>query len=125
MVGFGVAIGMLVAKSTAQNNADAVAAAIRGQHPPSGVCSSTDSATVKKFGAACQALQDDDNAVNSDATAGNIAIGVGVIALVGTAIYYFAAPKKDAADMSTTSSRPIVTPMVGAHVGGLSISGSF
>ena len=125
LAAFGTSVVMLIVKGNAQSNADSVAAAIRSKGGRAGVCSSTNAQDVATFGKACAALNDDNNAVNTDATVGNVALGVGVLALLGTAAYYLAAPKRDSAASATAHVRPVVTPILGPHVGGLSISGSF
>ena len=57
---------------------------------------------------------------NTDATVGNIAIGVGVAALAGTVIYWLVADKSDSS--SKKASRPTVVPLVGASTNGGSFS---
>jgi hypothetical protein len=70
----------------------------------------------------CSAYTTDLNNVNDDATAGNVALGIGIAATAGAVVYWMVADKADAAHAST---RPILTPMVGSNVGGLSLSGRF
>jgi hypothetical protein len=63
----------------------------------------------------------DNKIVNEDATVANVAIGVGVAALVGTAIYgivYATHPRPSATQAK-------VTPMVGPSFGGLSLAIDF
>jgi hypothetical protein len=124
LAAFGTSVVMLLVKGNAQSNADSVASAIRSKGGRAGVCSSTNTQDVATFGKACSALNDDNNAVNTDATVGNVALGVGILAALGTAAYYMAASKTESS--STTSTRgPVVTPLLGPRVGGLSISGTF
>jgi hypothetical protein len=123
---FGTSIVMLIVKGNAQSNADSVAAAIRSKGGHAGVCSSSNAQDVATFGKACSALNDDNNAVNTDAAIGNVALGVGVLAVLATGAYYLAGTKKDSTSTVTASApRPVVAPMIGPRVGGLSISGSF
>ena len=122
----GTSVVMLIVKGNAQSNADNVASAIRSKGGRAGVCSSTSAQDITTFGKACSALNDDNNAVNTDATVGNVALGVGILALLGTGVYYLAAQKRDDTQSSSGGvTRPIVAPIVGPHIGGLSISGKF
>jgi hypothetical protein len=123
LVSFGVAIAVgVISKGAAQDSANKVAADIRAHNPPAHVCGPP--VASSNFAAACSALTSDNNDVNTDATIGNIAIGVGVVAVIGTVIYYFAAPKKDPAE-TTKATAPIVTPIIGPRIGGLSVTASF
>jgi hypothetical protein len=128
LASFGVAGGMLYAKSSAQSKADDVAEEIRSQ-PGSrpGICNSTNPAEVARFGNACKALSDNNDAVNTDALIGNIALGVGGLALASTLVYYFVAPKKQPKKAATgvAPSKPLVTPLVGQRIGGLMVQGEF
>lgn len=122
LVSFGVAIAVgIISKGSAQDAANKVAAEIKSNGgrsctPPSGIAG-------RDYTKACNALNSDNNDVNTDATIGNIAFGVGIVAAIGTVIYYLAAPKKDPAEKKAMM--PIVTPIVGPHIGGLSIGASF
>jgi hypothetical protein len=133
VVGFGLGIAMLIVKGTAQNNADSVAAQIRKQ--PGTNSNTCNSATWTGSGqnevpsanmrSACSTLQSDIDNVNTDATVGNIAVGVGIAALVGTAIYWVVATKKDDVASPTKQARAFVSPIIGPRLGGLSIGGTF
>jgi len=124
VVSFGVAIGVgVVAKGSAQSSANTVAADIRSHNPPPQVCGPP--VKQSNFTKACAALDSDNNDVNTDATIGNVFLGVGIVATIGTVIYYVVAPKKDAAEAKAAQRPPVVvTPLVGG-VNGLSLSGSF
>ncbi len=123
LVSFGVAIAVgIISKGSAQDAANKVAADIKKHGGTSGTCLAP-KAGPTDFTTACNALNSDNNDVNTDATIGNIAFGVGIVAAIGTVVYYLAAPKKDPAEKKAMT--PIVTPIVGAHVGGLSIGASF
>lgn len=125
VVSFGVAIGVgVISKGSAQDAANKVAAQIKSNGGGPGTCTAATSGAANKFTNACNALNSDNNDVNTDATIGNIALGVGLIAAIGTVIYYVAAPKADATN-ATKASVPMLTPMIGPRVGGLSLSGSF
>lgn len=112
VAGYVGAVMGLVFKQQAQDKADQ----ITGTIVMHGGCPST------TYGAFCAAYTTDANNVNDDATFGNIALGVGIAGTVGALVYWFAADKGDAAH---TSSQPILTPMVGTRVGGLSLSAHF
>jgi hypothetical protein len=102
-----------------------------------GVCSSTATATVNKFGAACNALQQDIDHANTDTTVANVGIAFAVIGVVGGAAWYLFSPKKD--DSSDSAPPPptnapapppaakidIVAPWMGWGSGGLAVHGSF
>ncbi|MGA7124231.1 MAG: PEGA domain-containing protein [Polyangiaceae bacterium] len=112
IAGYAGAVMALVFKQQAQDKADQVAGTIV-MH---GGCPSS------TYGAFCDAYTTDANNVNDDATFGNIALGVGIAATVGTVVYWFAANKSDG---SHASSQPVVTPIVGPNVGGFSLAGRF
>jgi hypothetical protein len=122
-----LAIVMLISKQTAQNKANDTAAQISAHggtscSPPSIAADAT--TTLDKVQTACGEYQNDNQDVNTDATIGNIALGVGVIAAVGTIVYWLVADRRG--DSPTTGSiAPVVTPIVGPSVGGLSLSGNF
>jgi hypothetical protein len=127
VVGFGVGIGVgVIAKGQAQDNKNSVESTIRqnGGHDPTPTEKATCAPPVaQNFSTACQTLQDDMNKVNADATIGNIGLAVGLVATAGTIGYYLFATKKDAEQPAT--GRPVLTPIVGPRVSGLSISGEF
>jgi hypothetical protein len=121
LAGLGTAIGMLVAKQSAQDKADATAANIQqngGKH-----CDPPEPANLVGLADACNSLASDTNDVNTDATIGNIALGVGLVALAGTVVYWLAADKGSKSTGDAT--QPIVSPLVGRSVAGLSMSGTF
>jgi Tfp pilus assembly protein PilF len=86
-------------------------------------------ATLGNLPEACASYISDNNDVNTDATIGNIALGVGVGALALTVIYYLAADK--GGDSASSGQSPGVfkdarlTPEVGRSTGGLSFSAQF
>jgi hypothetical protein len=122
-----LAIVMAISKQNAQNKANATATQIT-QHggtscsPPSLATGATTS--LGQVQAACNEYQSDNQDVNTDATIGNIAVGVGVIAAVGTVVYWLVADRHGDSP-STGSTAPRVTPIVGTSLGGLSLSGNF
>ena len=131
VAGIGVAIGVgVIAKSSAQNSADSVAAEIRKNGGTQGICSSTKTADVNKFGKACAALSDDNSKVDTDATVGNIALAVGIAGAAFAVGWYLFAPKRDDAGKEKTTETmgtwkaPVISPMIGS-TNGLSLSGAF
>ncbi len=122
---------MLVSKHTAQNKATDTANQIAAHGgasctPPAlqgGVANTGSPPLLDQITLACSEYQADNSDVNTDATIGNIAIGVGAVAAVGTLIYWFVADRKG--ESPSTGSRPIVTPIVGRSEGGFALSGSF
>jgi hypothetical protein len=123
------ALAMLIAKSSAQNSANSVAAEIKSHGGTKGTCTSTDPATVNTYGKACSALQDDNNKVDTDAAIGNVGLAVGIVGIAFGAIWLPIAlshnkkvpeePKPQA--LSVTS----VHPIVGPRMNGLGLEGSF
>jgi hypothetical protein len=126
VVGGAVAVSMLIAKNSAQSNADSIEREIRSKGGGAGTCTSNDPATVNKFGRACAALQDNRNKVDTDATVGNIAL---VVAILGgaTALGWllFAPRKKDEAPEAGKLVSPPVQPVIAPGYSGLSFSGTF
>ena len=122
-----VAIAMKVSKDSAQNKANSLAQQISAYESQNGIaptrCTSSAqmSALPAKVVGACSTWSNNNTIVNEDATVGNIAIGVGVAALVGTAIYgiVYATHSRPAPKQAT------ITPMVGPSFGGLSIHVDF
>jgi hypothetical protein len=123
-----VAITMLVSKSSAQSKATDTAnqIALHGGTSCSPVAFSkgTPQSLADEITQACAQYESDNQDVNSDATVGNIAVGVGVIAAIGTIVYWLVADRKGDSP-SSGSIAPIVTPIVDRSTGGLSLSGRF
>lgn len=118
VLGAAGAVVALVMKQNAQENADKVETAIRTNGGGAGTCASTDPAVVRRFGNACRTLADNYDQVNADATAGNVAIGVGIAGAAFAVGWYLFAPKKE-------PSQAFVVPMVRPGLGGVSFEGRF
>jgi hypothetical protein len=133
-VGLITALAMLIAKTSAQNSANNVAGTIKDHAkaqgiPAGGICSSTNPTLVHTYGAACSALQDDNNKVDTDAAIGNVGLGVGIVGVAFGAVWLPIAlshnkgtseePKPQA--LSVTS----VHPIFGPRMSGLGLEGSF
>jgi hypothetical protein len=119
----GVAVGMLLAKQSAQSKATDTANEITGVGGTSCNPPSPDS-LASTISGACSRFVSDNNDVNTDATIGNLAIGVGVVAAAATVVYWLLADKGDQAP-STSASLPTLTPIVGPSTGGFSLAGHF
>jgi hypothetical protein len=117
----GVAIAMVLAKNAAQDKADSTASDIKHH---GGTCPAPANTTITGLAEACKVYSDDINAVNNDATIGNVAVGVGVAALVGTFVYWIAASKRDET-VAVGSTSTVLVPTFGKSSAGLSLSGSF
>jgi hypothetical protein len=114
VAGAGVAIGMLAARQSAQDKANSTAASVVSNH---GKCPAPAGASPNLV-SVCAHYANDQNQINQDATAANIAIGVGIAAFVGTVVYWIVARKQHAVETT-------VVPVVGPKYGGLSLSASF
>jgi len=126
VIGAGAAVLFYVFKQNALDSGRSVAHDIEQHGGNSSTCPShTDPA---KFGSACQVLNDDVDKANTDATLGNISVGVAVLGAVTAVGWYLFAPKRDASDTappSATWRAPTVAPMVGHGVRGLSLHAEF
>ena len=120
LAGVGVAVGMYVAKQQAQDNADTTAAKIRANGGTS--CNPPTPMSLHGLVGACNSFVSSNNDVNTDATVGNIAMGVGIAAAAGTLVYWLVADKAESST-HVARARPVLSPMVGSSVGGLLVSG--
>jgi hypothetical protein len=123
-----VAITMLISKSSAQSKATDTKNQILAHGgtscTPVTFQSGVGPPVTDEITQACREYESDNQDVNSDATVGNIALGVGAIAALGTLIYWFVADRKGDSP-SAGSSAPVVAPIVDRSTGGLSLSGRF
>ncbi len=125
LAGYGVAIGFAIARSGAQDKADQTeatirSAAIRDKYNPTGICTAP---PTGQYATACTTLKDNQSAVDTDNTIAIVGLTVGIVATVGTVLYYLLAAKKDpakAAHMPFT-----VSPWIAPQLGGGSLSLSF
>ncbi|WP_394827197.1 hypothetical protein [Pendulispora albinea] len=132
-VGFGVgAAGLATAvafyffKKSAQDAADEAAADITKNGGTRGTCVSTDPTVIARFGATCNSLRDNNDKVDTNATVGNIALGVGIAGAVFGGVWFFVAKKKNAsAEKAPTTGfiRPV--PMVFSDTKGFGLEGAF
>ncbi len=112
------------AQSSYNNQYNAIGAASPGGNP-GGACISPASPQVQT---ACSAASSDANAVNTDATIANVGIAVGAVGVAFAAGWYLFAPKQRAAapaDAAPKTAWPEVHPLVGPHLGGLGLGGTF
>jgi hypothetical protein len=119
VLGYGTAALFLVFKGQAQSKADTITA--RLSMIPGAACPPS-AALAPTLGAQCNALSDDNNQINADATVGNVGLVVGVAATAGVFVYWVLSDKKD---REHADARPVLAPIVGPKLGGLSLSGSF
>lgn len=119
-----------------KGNAEDAAASVRrqildniGDYRPSdgtGICSSTEPAVVTKFGAACNALRENNDTIDTNALVGNIGVGVGIAGAAFALGWYLFAPKRGAASDEAARGRLLMPkPLVGHGVRGLGLQGSF
>jgi Tfp pilus assembly protein PilF len=136
LVAGGVAIGFgIVAKNSAQDNADSTGTQIANYETVQGIQKpSCDGATLMRLSGdpsnasspralvtnACTVWNNDNSTVNEDATVGNIALGVGIAAAAGTLIYGIIY-----ATHSSGAPKAALVPMVDRSTGGLLVLGSF
>jgi hypothetical protein len=140
VAGAGVLTAILfgVFRSQAVSSMNDAAAEITNGGGGPGICSSTKSADVTKFGGACQALQQDIDHANTDTTVANVGIAFAVIGVVGGAAWYLFSPKKDDASGDSAPPPPtnapapppaakidVVAPWMGWGSGGLAVHGTF
>ena len=122
IVSAAVAIGTGIAKQSAQDNANTQTNLIIARQ---GACPAPSTATSRQV-RDCATLADDKSQWDQDATAGNVAIVVGVAALVGTVVYWFVANKRgDEVNTPATARETKIVPIVGLSFGGLSASTTF
>jgi hypothetical protein len=92
-------------------------------------CEPPTPSTLGNLAQACQSYIGDNNDINTDATIGNIALGVGAGALAITIIYYLAADKGGDSTSSGQSSSLLknatLLPEIGPSNGGLSFTAAF
>jgi len=129
----GVVAGvMLNSKQTAQSKANATAANITTNGGKS--CVPPTPSTLQGLAQACQSFKSDTQDINTDATIGNVAVGVGGVALAATIVYYvIAAVHNDSASSAQSGGGAttgffkgaVLTPEVGRQTGGLSFTASF
>jgi hypothetical protein len=122
IVSAAVAIGGAVAKQSAQSNANTEAGELAASHSTCPAPSGSTSAEIN----ACTTYANDNHQWNQDSTLANVAIGVGIVALVGTGVYWILAKKEGTATSEPAATMsPKVVPFVGPSFGGLSVSAAF
>jgi hypothetical protein len=122
VAGYATAIGFGISKNNAQTQATNTANVIVSHGGGSSTCTPSGLQKNPQFGPACSAYATDNNQVNQDATAANIAAGVGVAATVGFIVYWLVADKYHP---ESAALRPVVTPIVGHGQGGAALSFGF
>jgi hypothetical protein len=121
IVGYAVAIGLFVAEGSAHDNVHRDEAFIRANAPAGASAVNCSSNPPSNLASACHALISDNNAANTDAVVGGIALGVGIAATVGGVVYWVLADK----DKGPAKTGAVVYPLVGSGTGGLAVAGRF
>jgi hypothetical protein len=121
IVSAAVAIGGAVAKQSAQSNANTEASELAASHATCPAPSGSTNADIS----ACTTYANDNHQWNQDSTLANVAIGVGIVALVGTGVYWVLAKKQGTTTEPAAAMGPKVAPLVGPSFGGLSVSAAF
>jgi hypothetical protein len=126
IVGGATAILFATFKSDASSNAQSVATQIDHAASASGVQSSKGLCLnpPQNLQHGCQTLQNDNSLVDSDATAANVGLGVGIAGVVFGLGWYLFAPKREVASTATGASGTFV-PIVSPYWRGLGYEGSF
>lgn len=124
VLGLAGTIIFAASKSAAQSSSDDVtteiktAAAKRGLST-TGICSNPPT----DFKKACQQLQDNNSAVDTNATLANVSVAVMIVGFVGAGAWYLFSPKKNAEAAAT--GKTLVLPMVGPQTGGMVFQQTF
>jgi hypothetical protein len=130
VAGFTTALVMFFEKTSAQNSANSVAAAIEANGGGQGTCYIGPNSPTPKFAGACNDLSTDDNNVNADATIANVGIAVGIVGGAGFIISTIFAAKSyshstEKAPPPAQTSRVTVVPLFSKGFNGLGVAGSF
>ncbi len=120
VAGGALAVVMGIQKSSAEDNATKVETRIRDAGGTKGTCSSTNPDDVARFGSACSTLRKNLDTVDTDATIGNVAIGVGIAGAVFAAGWFLFSEKKKA-----VATNFHFTPVINAEIKGASAGFSF
>jgi hypothetical protein len=117
----GVAIAMAIGKSAAQDSQNTTAQRVQQAGLACDPVSDPNNAALVN---ACASYDSDINNVNTDATVGNIAVGVGIAAAVATIVYWLVADK---GGHSQAKAPRYVLPVVGGTPGGgtVGLGGNF
>jgi Tfp pilus assembly protein PilF len=124
VLGLAGTIIFAASKSAAQSSSDDVtteiktAAAKRGLST-TGICTNPPT----DFKKACQQLQDNNSAVDTNATLANVSVAVMIVGFVGAGAWYLFSPKKNAE--AAASGKTLVLPMVGPQTGGMVFQQTF
>jgi hypothetical protein len=125
VVGFGSAIIFAVFKGNATDAYNGQVAAIQNAvgFNSQGACVNPKAGSTLAQG--CSALNGDASDVSNDATAANVALGVGIVGAAFTVVWYLAAPKAADKPSSAQTTLPTIQPLFGPHLGGLALGASF
>jgi hypothetical protein len=134
-LGLGVAGAALVStvvfaafKASAQSSADSVANDIRtaAGSRAAGICASTSTADVNRFGAACKTLKENNDSVDTDALVANVSFGVFAVGAVFATAWLIAVPAANRKRAEPNAAQvPSLVPYLGHREGGLTLVGRF
>jgi hypothetical protein len=122
----------VIAKNAAQDNANSTGQGIRDVEAKySGLQNATCSppptlqsaSLTQQLAGACSIWNSDNDAVNKDATVGNIGLAVGIAGFAGTFVYSIIYAVNKSGPQS--SALPVLAPVVGRNGNGLMLSGTF
>ena len=131
VAGAGIASAIIFAafKADSQSKADSVARDIRtaAGSRSAGICTSTATDDVKRFGDACKTLKDNNSKVDTNATIANVSIGVAAVAGIFAISWLVAVPlvNRKREHSAGPIKNPVLTPYAGFDSGGFELSGSF
>jgi hypothetical protein len=119
ILGYGTGALFVVFKGQAQSKAESITS--RLSTIPGASCPPS-AALQPSIGSSCNALSSNNDQINADATVGNVGLAVGVAATAGVIVYWILSDKKG---QENANAAPVLTPIMGPNVGGLSFSGAF
>jgi tetratricopeptide (TPR) repeat protein len=125
LAGFATAIIFAVFKGNAQTTYNGQVSTIQssiGSADSMGACVNPKAGS--QLALACQQLTSDGNDVSADATVANVGIAAGVVGAAFAAGWYLFAPKQKTGSSSSMTITN-VAPIVGSHVNGLGVGGTF
>lgn len=122
VAGFGTALGMLFAKNAAQNNANATGSQITTYSNLHGINPKNCTAPVPNaIASACNTWNSDNRTVDTDATIGNVALVVGIVAGAGATVLWVVAATHSGEPTPQTA----VVPIIDRSTAGLAVAGTF
>ncbi|HXX66500.1 MAG TPA: hypothetical protein VEK07_04940 [Polyangiaceae bacterium] len=119
---FGTALGMLLAKNTAQSNANDTGSQITAYSDLHGINPKNCMAPVPAaIASACSTWTSDNSTVNTDATIGNVALVTGIVVAAASTTIWIVAAVRSGGSTTTTA----VIPIIDRSTAGLAVAGRF